>query len=204
MEKLTRKQTKILNLIKDEIKLKGIPPSIREICNAMGLSSTATVHEHLKRLEQKGYINRCPSKTRNIEILEKNFYTSNIELENIPILGTVTAGMPILAIENIEGYFPIPINYLKNNKSFMLKIKGDSMINAGIFDKDLVLVNQQNNAENNDIVIALIEDCATCKRLFKEKNGYIRLQPENNAFMPIILKEVKILGKVIGLFRTGI
>lgn len=207
MENLTEKQQQIFDFIKKEIKTKGIPPSIREICKATNLSSTSSVHLHLETLEKKGYINRSHSKTRHIEILEEGFYTNNAAAEyenftNVPIVGTVAAGIPVLAEENIEGFFTVPTNYLKNSKAFMLKIKGNSMINAGIFDGDLVLVNQQPSAENNEIVIALIDDSATCKRFFKEDNQ-IRLQPENDAFKPIIVNEdITILGKVIGLFRS--
>lgn len=202
MEKLTQKQKTILEFIKKEIKTKGIPPSIREIGSATGLSSTSSVHLHLETLERKGYISRSSSKTRHIEILEEDFYSNeNSNYYNVPIVGTVSAGMPILASENIEGYFPIPLTYLKNNSAFMLKISGDSMINAGILNDDLVLVNKQSYAENNDIVIALIDNSATCKRFFKETD-HIRLQPENDNYEPIILDEVMILGKVTGLFRN--
>ncbi len=201
MEKLTQRQQIIFDFIKSEIKTKGIPPSIREIGEVAGLSSTSSVHLNLQNLEKKGYISRSKAKTRHIEILETNFYTPEREVAQIPIIGEVTAGEPILAEENIEGYFPIPISYLKNNETFILKIKGDSMIGAGIFNKDLVVINKQSFAENGDIVIALIEDTATCKRFFID-DGKVRLQPENDAYEPIILNDVSILGKVIGLFRS--
>lgn len=201
MEKLTQRQQIIFDFIKSEIKTKGIPPSIREIGEVAGLSSTSSVHLNLQNLEKKGYISRSKAKTRHIEILETNFYTPEREVAQVPIIGEVTAGEPILAEENIEGYFPIPISYLKNNETFILKIKGDSMIGAGIFNKDLVVINKQSFAENGDIVIALIEDTATCKRFFID-NGKVRLQPENDAYEPIILNDVSILGKVIGLFRS--
>ncbi len=201
MEKLTKRQQIIFDFIKKEIRTKGIPPSIREIGEVAGLSSTSSVHLNLQNLEKKGYISRSKAKTRHIEVLESNFYSSDNEVSRVPILGEVTAGEPIIASENIEGYFPIPVNYLKNNETFMLRIKGDSMIGAGIFNKDLVIVNKQSFAENGDIVIALIEDSATCKRFFIE-DGHVRLQPENKDFEPIILNDVSILGKVIGLFRS--
>lgn len=203
MEKLTEKQKQVYEFIKSEIKSKGIPPSIREICKATGLASTSSVHLHLENLEKKGYINRSHSKTRHIEVLEDNFYANNVcsEYASVPIIGTVAAGLPILAQENIDGYFPVPVSYLKNSNCFMLKISGDSMVNAGIYNNDMVLVNQQPTAEDNEIVIALLDQSATCKRFFKEKD-FIRLQPENDAYTPILVKDVQILGKVIGLFRT--
>lgn len=203
MEKLTEKQKQVYEFIKSEIKTKGIPPSIREICKATGLASTSSVHLHLETLERKGYINRSHSKTRHIEVLEDNFYSNNLcsEYASVPIIGTVAAGLPILAQENIDGYFPVPVGYLKNSNCFMLKISGDSMVKAGIYNNDMVLVNQQATAEDNEIVIALLDQSATCKRFFKEKD-FIRLQPENDAYTPILVKDVQILGKVIGLFRT--
>ena len=206
MESLTVKQQLIYDFIKNEIRTRGITPSIREIGNAAGLSSTSSVHAQLETLERKGYIQRSKSKNRCIEILEDNFYNNaepqnDIEYANVPIIGTVTAGLPILAQENLEGYFPMPVDYLKNNDTFMLRIRGNSMINCGIFNNDLVLVNQQNTANNGDIIIALLDDSATCKRFFREKD-FVRLQPENDAYEPIIVRDIKILGKVIGLFRT--
>ncbi len=204
MENLTPKQQIIYDFIKEEVR-HGVTPSIREIGNAAGLSSTSSVHAQLETLERKGYIRRSKSKNRCIEILEDNFYTefrkNDVEYANIPIVGTVTAGMPVLAEENLDGYFPVPVNYLKNNDAFMLRIRGSSMINCGILNNDLVLVNRQDTAENGEIVIALLDDSATCKRFFRE-NGFVRLQPENDDYQPIIVKEIKILGKVIGLFRS--
>lgn len=200
MKELGKKQKQIFDYLKSEIKLKGYPPSVREICDAVGLKSTSTVHGHLDRLEKKGYIKRNPTKPRAIEILEPNFYNNRTELVEIPIVGKITAGEPILAIENIEGSFPIPVEYINNDEAFMLSVKGTSMIDAGIFDKDLILVRKQNTADNGDIVVALIDDSATVKRFFKEDNC-IRLQPENTSMSPIIVSEATILGKVIGLFR---
>ena len=203
MEKLTSIQEKLYNYIKNQIKSHGVAPSIREMCEYVNLSSTSSVYHHLQRLEKFGYIKRSKAKNRCIEVTESNFYSSNpsVEYSNVPIIGTVAAGQPILAIENIEDYFPVPEQYLPNETSFMLRIKGNSMINAGIYNNDLVLVRQQHTAENGDIVIALIDDSATCKRYFLEKE-YVRLQPENDAFSPIFVKEVTILGKVTGLFRS--
>lgn len=203
MEKLTEKQQLILNFIKNEVKTKGVVPSIREIGKQFGLASTSSVHSHLETLEKKGYIKRKQAKTRNIEILENNFYESaNLpEMANIPILGKVSAGSPVFAEENIEDFFPFPISYLKNNDAFMLKISGESMIGAGINNKDLVLVNKQSFAQNGDIVVALIGDETTCKRFFKEDDKII-LKPENENYSEIISDNIKILGTVIGLFRT--
>ena len=199
MQPLTEKQQVILNYIKTQVKSSGMVPSIREICEACGISSTSSVHLQLENLEKKGYIRRKPSKNRNIEILEKNFY--NDELVDVPVVGKVSAGVPTFATEYIESYFPIPITYLKNNDAFMLKISGDSMINAGIYDGDLVLVNKQSTANNRDIVIALIDDETTCKRFFIEDDTII-LKPENDLYEPIKCKDVVILGKVIGIFRS--
>lgn len=203
MEKLTAIQEKLYNFIKSEIRTKGVAPAIREMCDYINLSSTSSVYHHLVALEKKGYIKRHKSKNRCIEIQEENFYNSNMlpECGSVPIIGTVSAGQPILAVENIEGYFPVPTDYLSNEITFMLRIKGDSMINAGIRDKDLVIVRQQPTADNGDIIIALIDDSVTCKRFFLEKE-YVRLQPENDAYSPIYVKELKIIGKVTGLFRS--
>lgn len=209
MEELTKSQQKVYDFIKQEIRRTGMPPSIREIMTATEFHSTSSIHLHLNSLERKGYIERPKAKNRCIRVLEDGFYSSleenevdNVpEFSAIPIVGTVAAGTPILASENIEGYFPVPVNYLTNNTTFMLRVRGSSMIDAGIFNNDLVLVNQQPTAENNDIVIALLDDSATCKRYFKEKD-HIRLQPENDAYEPIIVRSVQILGKVIGLFRS--
>ncbi len=204
MEKLSQKQFEILEYMKKAVREKGYPPSVREICDAVGLKSTSTVHGHLERLERKGYIRRDPAKPRAIEIFSDNDSGnsdgSSRELIEVPIVGTVTAGIPILATENIEDTFPIPSDYAPNGNIFMLRVKGDSMINAGIFNKDLIMVRQQNTADNGDIVVALIEDFATIKTYYKE-NGYIRLQPENPTMSPIIVRDVSILGKVVGLYR---
>ncbi len=205
MQDLTDMQRKIYDYIKEEIR-KGITPSIREIGKAVGLSSTSSIHLHLNSLERKGYIHRPKSKKRCIEILDNSFYeyddvSAAPEYSNIPIIGTVAAGSPILADENIEGYFPVPVSYLTNDITFMLRIKGNSMINAGIFNNDLVLVRQQVTARNGDIIIALIDDSATCKTFYKEEE-YIRLQPENDDYEPIYVRDCRILGKVTGLFRS--
>lgn len=199
---LSEKQKKILGFLKQEILTKGYPPSVREICDAVGLKSTSTVHGYLERLEKKGLIRRDPTKPRAIEILDDTTYVFKKELINVPIVGRVTAGQPILAVENIEDTFPIPAQYLhnKNNDVFMLTVEGDSMVEAGILDGDMVLVEKKPTAQNGDIVVALIEDEATVKKFYKEKE-YIRLQPENSAMEPIIVKDVTILGKVIGVIR---
>lgn len=203
MKKLTAVQEKIYNFIKSEIRTKGVTPSIREICQYVGLSSTSSVHHHLHVLEDKGFIKRSKSKNRCIEILDENFYNINPapQYNDIPIIGNVSAGQPILAVENIDGYFPVPTEYLSSEVNFMLRVKGNSMINAGIFNNDLVLVKQQPTAENGDIIIALIDDSVTCKRYYLEEE-YVRLQPENENYSPIYVKELTILGKVMGLFRS--
>ncbi len=206
MEELTDRQSNILNFIMDEIEQKGYPPSVREIGKAVGLKSPASVHNHLKTLEKYDYIRRDPSKPRAIEVLySKDNKRPEKELLEIPIVGKVTAGEPILAEENIEDYFPLPIDYLKTDgrEIFMLKVQGNSMINAGIHDGDFVIARKQNYANNGDIIIALLEDEATVKTFFKEKE-YIRLQPENPALEPIISRDVYVLGKVIGLYRNFI
>ncbi len=207
MADISPKQLQILEYLKKEVREKGYPPSVREICEATGLKSTSTVHGHLSRLEKKGYIRRDPTKPRAIEILdgtpdEFENYQSDQEIIDVPVIGTITAGTPILAVENIEDTFPLPASYAAGGKTlFMLKVKGESMIEAGIFDKDLVLVRQQPSADNGDIVVALIDDdYATVKTFYKE-NGHIRLQPENSSMSPIIVNDCSILGKVVGLFR---
>jgi len=197
---LTERQKKVLDFLKSEIKRKGYPPTVREICDAVNLSSTSTVHAHLETLERKGYIRRSPAKNRSTEILEEDFYQSARELVNVPIIGSVAAGLPILAEENIEDTFPIPIDYVKNNTCFMLHVKGDSMMEKGILDGDLVLVRQQPDANNGDIVIALLDDDATVKT-FSREGEYVCLTPANPLFSPIRTKECSILGKVIGLYR---
>lgn len=201
-EDLSKKQLDILTYIKNEIYKKGYPPSVREICDAVELKSTSTVHGHLERLEKKGFIRRDPTKPRAIEVLDSNSGISfRREMVELPVVGKVAAGVPILAEENIEDTFPVPIEFIGNSSAFMLIVKGDSMINAGIFDGDFVIVRQQSIAKNGDIVVALINDEATVKTYYKEKD-YFRLQPENPYLMPIITKELSILGKVIGVFRS--
>lgn len=204
-EKLTDKQTQILEYIRHEILSKGYPPSIREICQAVDLKSTSSVHAQLSSLEAKGYIRRDLTKSRSIEIIDDDFSLTKRELVNIPIVGTVSCGQPILAEQNIEDYFPVPPEYIHNtnNQTFMLRVKGDSMINVGIYEKDLVIVEQCSSARNGEIVVALIEDSATVKTFYKE-NGYIRLQPENDNMDPILVEHCEILGRVIGLFRNFI
>ena len=204
-EKLTDKQTQILEYIRHEILAKGYPPSIREICQAVDLKSTTSVHAQLSSLEAKGYIRRDLTKSRSIEIIDDDFSLTKRELVNIPIVGTVSCGQPILAEQNIEDYFPVPPEYIHNtnNQTFMLRVKGDSMINVGIYEKDLVIVEQCSSARNGEIVVALIEDSATVKTFYKE-NGYIRLQPENDYMDPILVEHCEILGRVIGLFRNFI
>lgn len=198
--KISNKQKEILEYLKSQIINKGYPPAVREICEAVNLKSTSSVHSHLETLEKNGYIRRDPSKPRAIEIIDDEFNLTRRELVNVPIVGTITAGQPILAVENIESYFPIPSEYMPNEDTFMLKVKGDSMINAGIFDGDKILVQKQSVAKNGDIVVALIDDEVTVKTFYKE-NGYYRLQPENDTMEPIIVSDLSILGKVIGLFR---
>ncbi len=199
-EKISKKQHEIFEYIKNQILSKGYPPSVRDICEAVGLRSTSSVHAHLETLEEAGYIRRDPSKPRAIEIVDDLFNLSRREVVNVPMIGTVTAGVPILAVEQIQDYFPIPVEFLPNTETFMLRVKGDSMINIGIYDGDQILVQKQSTASNGDIVVALIEDSATVKTFYKE-NGYYRLQPENDSMEPIIVDQVEILGKVIGLFR---
>lgn len=202
IDDLSKKQFEVLNFIKKEINKKGYPPSVREICDAVHLKSTSTVHGHLERLEKKGYIRRDPTKPRAIEVLDgSSSIVAKKEMVELPVVGKVTAGLPILADENIEDTFPVPIDFVGNSEAFMLIVKGDSMINAGIFDGDFVIVRRQTFAKNGDIVVALLNDEATVKTFYKEKD-YFRLQPENPYLMPIITKELSILGKVIGVFRS--
>ncbi|MCI5621423.1 MAG: transcriptional repressor LexA [Lachnospiraceae bacterium] len=198
--KITSKQQEILEYIKNEILNKGYPPAVREICEAVHLKSTSSVHSHLETLEKNGYIRRDPTKPRAIEIMDDNFNLTRREVVNVPMIGKVAAGQPILAVENIENYFPIPAEFMPNAESFMLKVKGESMINAGIFDGDSILVQKQSNAKNGDMVVALVEDSATVKTFYKE-DGHIRLQPENDTMEPIIVPDCTILGKVFGVFR---
>ena len=199
-EKITPKQQEILEYIKETILKKGYPPAVREICEAVNLKSTSSVHSHLETLEKNGYIRRDPTKPRTIEIIDDCFNLARREVVNVPLIGTVAAGTPLLAQENIETYFPIPSEMLPNKEIFMLKVKGDSMIDAGIFNGDQILVEQTNTAENGEIVVALLDDSATVKRFYREDGRY-RLQPENPAMEPISVEDVQILGKVIGLFR---
>ncbi len=198
--KITEKQSQILEYIKSEILNKGYPPSVRDICQAVNLKSTSSVHSHLETLEKNGYIRRDPTKPRTIEIIDDNFNLVRREVVNVPMVGTVAAGQPILAIENIDSYFPIPAEYMPNEETFMLKVKGESMINAGILEGDHILVKRQNYAKNGDMVVALVDDSATVKTFYKE-DGHIRLQPENDYMEPIILPDVEIIGKVFGVFR---
>lgn len=198
--KISTKQKEILEFIKSQIINKGYPPSVREICEAVSLKSTSSVHSHLEALERNGYIRRDPAKPRAIEIIDDEFNITRRELVNVPLVGTITAGQPMLAVENIDEYFPIPSEYMPNEETFMLNVKGDSMINAGIFNRDKIIVKRQTYAKNGDIVVALIGDEVTVKTFYKE-SGFYRLQPENDAMDPIILTELNVIGKVIGLFR---
>lgn len=199
--KISKKQQEILDYIKSEILNKGYPPAVREICEAVSLKSTSSVHSHLETLEKNGYIRRDPTKPRAIEVIDDQFNLTRRETVNVPLVGTVAAGQPILAQENIENYFPVPAEYMPAGQSFMLKVKGDSMIRAGINSGDLVLVEQRKDVRNGDIVVALLEDSATVKTFYKEK-GHIRLQPENETMDPIIVdKNCDILGKVFGVLR---
>lgn len=199
--KISQKQQEILDYIKTCILKKGYPPAVREICEAVHLKSTSSVHSHLETLERNGFIRRDPTKPRAIEVLDNQFSTQRREVVQVPIIGTVAAGQPILADQNIEEYFPIPSEYLPGSgEVFILRVKGESMINAGIFNGDQVIVHQTNTAENGDIVVALLDDSATVKRFYRE-NGHYRLQPENDTMEPIIVSNVQIIGKVVGLFR---
>lgn len=198
--KITDKQREILEYIKSEILNRGYPPTVRDICEAVHLKSTSSVHSHLESLEKNGYIRRDPTKPRAIEIVDDNFNLTRREVVNVPMVGRVAAGQPILAVENIDAYFPIPSEFMPNEESFMLKVQGESMINAGIFDGDHILVEKCNTAHNGEMVVALVDDSATVKTFYKEK-GHIRLQPENDAMDPIIVPDCKILGKVFGVFR---
>ena len=194
------KQQEIYEFLKTYTENKGYPPSVREICAAVSLKSTSTVHGHLKRLEKKGFIKRDPAKPRALEINELSMPKK--EMVNIPIVGKITAGLPILATENVEDTFPLPIDYIKHdNELFMLRVSGESMINAGIHDNDLAIIESTNSAKNGEIVVALIDDSATIKRFYKEKD-YIRLQPENDTMDPIIVPDCSILGKLVGIYRS--
>ncbi|MCR5053518.1 MAG: transcriptional repressor LexA [Lachnospiraceae bacterium] len=198
--KITAKQHEILDFLKNEIINKGYPPSVREICEAVQLKSTSSVFAHLEKLEKNGYIRRDPTKPRCIEIIDDNFDLVRRETVNVPLIGSVAAGQPILAVQNIENYFPIPAEYMPKDQSFMLKVKGESMIEAGILDGDYILVEQANTAKNGDMVVALVEDSATVKTFYKESD-HIRLHPENSNMDDIIVPDCQILGKVFGVFR---
>ena len=198
--KISEKQQLILDYIKEEILKKGYPPTVREICERVGLRSTSSVHSHLNTLEENGYIRRDPTKPRAIEIIDDEFGLTRRDMTNIPIIGRVAAGEPLLAVENIEDYFSLPTEFLPNNETFILKIQGESMINIGFYDGDFLIVEKVNSANNGDVVVALIDDSVTVKTFYKE-DGYYRLQPENDTMDPIIVKECSILGKVFGVFR---
>ena len=198
--KISAKQQEILDFIKSETLSKGYPPAVREICQAVHLKSTASVHSHLSALEEMGYIRRDPSKPRAIEITDDEFAISRREISSIPIVGNVAAGEPLLAEQNIRDYFPLPADMLPNEQVYMLKVRGDSMVNAGILDGDMVVVKEASTASNGDLVVAMIEDGATVKYFYKE-NGHIRLQPDNPDYDPIIVNDVTILGTVIGVIR---
>ena len=198
--KISKKQSEILEYIKSQILEKGYPPAVREICKAVNLKSTSSVHSHLETLEKNGYIRRDPTKPRAIEIIDDTFNLTRREVSNVPIVGTVAAGQPLLAQEHIENYFTIPTEFMPNSETFMLTVQGDSMVNVGIYNGDYVLVESCSTASNGEIVVALVDDGATVKRFYKEDN-YYRLQPENDFMEPIIVDDVSILGKVIGVFR---
>lgn len=198
--KISDKQMEILEYIKSQILHRGFPPAVREICEAVNLKSTSSVHSHLETLEKNGYIRRDPTKPRAIEILDDTFNLTRREIVNVPLLGRVAAGEPLFAQENIENYFPIPMEFMPNRQTFMLTVQGESMINVGILDGDMIIVEQTSTASNGDMVVALIEDGATVKTFYKEEGVY-RLQPENDYMGPIIVSEVSILGKVIGTIR---
>ncbi len=197
--KITKKQEEILTYIKSQILSRGFPPSVREICEAVNLKSTSSVHSHLETLEKNGYIHRDPTKPRAIEILDDTFNLTRREVVNVPIIGHIAAGEPLLAQENIENYFPVPVEMLPNKQTYLLVVQGESMINAGILNGDYVLIQEEHTASNGDMVAALVDDGATVKTFYKE--DHIRLQPENDFMDPIIVKDVVILGKVIGVFR---
>lgn len=198
--KISSKQQEILEYMKEQILQKGYPPAVREICEAVHLKSTSSVHSHLETLEKNGYIRRDPTKPRAIEICDESFQTVRTEMVSLPIIGNVAAGQPILAEENIQSYFPVPAGIVPKGDAFILNVRGDSMINAGIFSGDQVFVHACNTAQNGDMVVALIDDSATVKTFYKE-DGHIRLQPENDQMDPIIVDDCQILGKVFGIFR---
>ncbi len=198
---LSAKQQQILDYIKEEILKRGYPPTVRDICEAVNLKSTSSVFSHLETLEKRGYIRRDPAKPRTIEIIDDSFNMVRTEMASLPVIGTVAAGEPILAEQNITNYFPVPAEMVPGGEpSFVLKVKGDSMINAGIFSGDQIFVQCCNSAKNGDTVVALVDDSATVKTFYKEQ-GHIRLQPENDSMDPIIVDDCQILGKVFGVFR---
>jgi repressor LexA len=200
MEKEINKQSEIYEFLKSYTENKGYPPSVREICEAVSLASTSTVHGHLKRLEKKGMIKRDPSKPRALEIAELS--TPQKEMIDIPIIGKITEGVPIISAENIEGTFPLPLDYIKHDRElFIIKVSDDSMINSGIREGDFAILEEVNNAKNGDVISVLIYDYMTIKRYFKEKD-HIRLQPENNTMEPMLVNECNILGKLVGIFRS--
>ncbi len=201
--KISEKQLQILDYIKDEILLKGYPPTVREICEKVGLRSTSSVHSHLNTLEENGYIRRDPTKPRAIEIVDEQFNLSRREMTSIPVLGRVAAGEPLLAVENIVDYFALPAEFLPNSQLYILEVHGESMINIGFLDGDYIIVEKVETAKNGDIVVALIDDSVTVKRFFKE-DGHIRLQPENDFMDPIIVNDCIIVGKVCALYRKNI
>lgn len=201
--KITEKQKEILEYIKEELLAKGYPPTVREICERVGLRSTSSVHSHLSTLENNGYIRRDPTKPRAIEIIDDEFALNRREVSNIPIVGRVAAGAPLLAVENIENYFTVPVEFLPNRETFIVKVHGDSMINIGLYENDMLIVEKTNTAKNGDVVVALIEDSVTVKRFYKE-NGYIRLQPENDDMDPIIVDDCTILGIVYSMYRPRV
>jgi repressor LexA len=198
--KISAKQQEILDYIKDEILKRGYPPTVREICETVHLKSTSSVHSHLETLEKNGYIRRDPTKPRAIEICDDSFQMVRTEMVSIPVIGNVAAGQPILAEENICEYYPVPAESVPKGEAFILNVRGESMINAGIFNGDKIFVNMTETANNGDIVVALIDDSATVKTFYKE-NGHIRLQPENDTMSPIIVDDCQILGKVFGVMR---
>ncbi|MDX9888910.1 MAG: transcriptional repressor LexA [Anaerovoracaceae bacterium] len=214
MESLKKREVAILDYMKSEIKSKGYPPTVREICEALNIKSTSTTHKDIENLVHKGYIVKDPSKPRALMVVDpedpctpalSSRYEGNLrsQIIEIPIVGRIAAGMPVLAEENIEDYFPIPVSFAGKGTNFMLTVKGDSMVDAGILDGDYILVQQQNSANNGDIVVAMVdgfESEATVKTFYKESD-HIRLQPENDTMSPILVKDVKILGKVHGVFR---
>lgn len=201
--KISTKQQQILDYIKEEILAKGYPPTVREICEKVGLRSTSSVHSHLNTLEENGFIRRDPTKPRAIEIMDDEFALTRREMVNIPVIGRVAAGEPLLAVENIKDYFSLPAEFMPNGETYILEVHGDSMINVGFFEGDYLIIEKQNTAKDGDIVVALIDNSVTVKRFYKE-NGYIRLQPENDDMDPIIVDDCTIVGKAYALYRPNI